>query len=118
MDWGNHADGTIIEQCWYYIACEYVLNMANLLDKPKADKRFLEDRMYGIAKIFDSKFWNEERKAYYNNVDDGNADDRANALAVYTGLAKTNRYSDIAELLKPARNPARIWRSMYWKPSI
>lgn len=100
MDWGNHADGTIIEQCWYYIACEYVLNMANLLDKPKADKRFLEDRMYGIAKIFDSKFWNEDRKAYYNNVDDGNADDRANALAVYTGLAKTNRYSDIAELLK------------------
>lgn len=100
MDWGSNADGKIIEQSWYYIALKSMKNIALTLKKPSSDIDFLEKRMEGIEENFDRIFWNEEKKAYYSNTDSNEADDRANALAVYSGLALESRYNDIKELLK------------------
>lgn len=100
MDWGNNPDGRIIEQEWYYIALENVLNIAKTLNKPASDIEFLENRMYGIQLNFDKTFWNKERNAYYVKTDSQKADDRANALAIYSGLAPQKRHEDIAKLLE------------------
>lgn len=100
MDWGNNPDAKIIEQEWYYIAAQSVLNMAQTLDKPEVDIEFLEERMYSIESKFDKAFWDKSKNAYYRSTGSGKADDRANALAVYAGLAPASRYADIEKLLE------------------
>lgn len=100
MDWGNNPDGKIIEQEWYYIASQSVLNIAETLGKPSSDIEFLEDRIYSIESKFDKAFWDKSKSAYYRSTGSGKADDRANALAVYAGLAPENRYEDIKNMLE------------------
>ncbi|MCR5791769.1 MAG: discoidin domain-containing protein [Lachnospiraceae bacterium] len=98
MDWGSNPDGKIIETCWYYEALKSVKNIASVLNKT-SDISFFEERMELIEENFDQKFWNEEKAAYYNSTANNKADDRANALAVYSGLAKESRYENIKTVL-------------------
>ncbi len=101
IDWGEHYDTTVIENCWYYIALKTVLNIANLEGSgaTAGDIQFLEGRMELIAKNFDTVYWNASRNAYYYNTDNGVADDRANAMAIYSGLADDSRYDGILNVL-------------------
>ncbi|MBQ8289581.1 MAG: discoidin domain-containing protein [Clostridia bacterium] len=105
-DWGSHADTVIIENCWYYTALSAVLNIARLdgSGATSDDIAFLSDRMDLIARNFDTLYWNEERSAYYNSTDNSAADDRANAMAIYAGLADKSRYDDILTVLKTTYN--------------
>lgn len=105
-DWGSHPDGVILENCWYYVALQSVLNIANLdgSGATAEDINFLSERMQLISKNFDILYWDNTKNAYYNNTDNGLADDRANAMAIYAGLADISRYDGILEVLKSTYN--------------
>lgn len=105
-DWGSHPDTVIIENCWYYEALKAVLNIANLEGSgaTESDIAFLEERMTLIEKNFDTLYWDASKNAYYNLTDNGLVDDRANAMAIYTGLADLSRYDGILEVLKTTYN--------------
>ena len=106
IDWGDHPDITIIENCWYYIALSNVLKIANLEGSGATGEEieFLTSRMDRMEKNFDALYWDENKNAYYWETDNGEVDDRANALAVYTGLADESRYSDILNVLTSTYN--------------
>ncbi len=105
-DWGSHPDTVILENCWYYVALKSVLNIANLEGSgaTEDDIAFFEGRMELIANNFDALYWNDTKNAYYNSTDNGVADDRANAMAIYSGLADLSRYEGILEVLKTTYN--------------
>ncbi len=105
-DWGSNPDTVIIENCWYYEALDAVLNIAGLEGSGATadDIAFLEGRMELIGKNFDALYWNAERNAYYNKTDNGAADDRANAMAIYTGLADPSRHEGILSVLSGTYN--------------
>ncbi len=105
-DWGNHADTVIIENCWYYTALSAVLNIANLDGSGASsdDISFLTNRMELIARNFDTLYWDEDKNAYYNSTDNSLADDRANAMAIYSGLADESRYEGILSVLVDTYN--------------
>ena len=101
IDWGEHYDTTVIENCWYYIALNAVLNIANLEGSgaSDSDKTFLANKMELIKENFDKNYWDNSKNAYYSYTDNGVADDRANALAIYAGLASEDKYAGILNVL-------------------
>ena len=101
FDWGDNPDMAIIENCWYYIALDSVLKIAELEGSgaTAAEIEFLTSRMERMEKNFDAMYWDESKNAYYNETANGMADDRANALAVYVGLADKTRYDGILNVL-------------------
>ena len=100
-DWGSHPDTVIIENCWYYEALKAVLNISALDGSGATNTQIdlIKDRMGLIERNFDTLYWNYEKNAYYNSTDNGVADDRANALAIYTGLADRSRCEGILNVL-------------------
>lgn len=104
MDWGENADAPVIENAWYYIAAKNMLCVAKELKKAQEDVDWLERRMSGIKHAFKPVFWKEECKAYYAQTDNQQPDDRANALAVYAGLADQREYEDIKTVLMTVKN--------------
>ena len=106
IDWGEYYDTAVIETCWYYTALKTVLNIANLKGAGvmAEDIDFLEGRMKLISENFDNLYWNDTQKAYYYQTDNGIPDDRANAMAVYSGLAYVKHYDDILNVLTTTYN--------------
>ncbi len=106
FDWGSHPDTVIIENCWYYEALKAVLNIARLdgSSATSSEIELLENRMHLIERSFDTLYWDYGKNAYYNSTDNGLADERANALAIYTGLADICRYDGILDVLVSTYN--------------
>ncbi len=106
IDWGEHYDTAIIENCWYYIGLKTVLDIARLdgSGAAAADIQFLTDRMELMEKNFDTLYWDTSKNAYYHRTDNGVADDRANAMAIYSGLADVSRYDEILAVLTSTYN--------------
>ncbi|MBQ8822932.1 MAG: hypothetical protein IJZ82_09840 [Lachnospiraceae bacterium] len=100
-DWGEHADEAVMENAWYYMALQSARNMAELLGKIE-DIPFYEERLQSIAENYDRMYWKGE--CYYHFTDNGLADDRANALAVLSGLAKQKHYPGILAVLESTEN--------------
>lgn len=98
MDWGDYADTTAIENAWYYLALSCLRNMAEVLEKPDGD--FLKAKMDRIKTGYDA-LWTDEG---YKSDDVLSPDDRANALAVLSGLAGPERYGVIASVLTKTKN--------------
>jgi hypothetical protein len=98
-DWGYNEDGRLIDTLWYYIALQATLKSGAELGKGAgdADMAFLEARATSIRDNID-KLW-VPGKGFYDSTGDGRADDRANALAVYAGLAKPSQYEQIRDVL-------------------
>lgn len=104
-DWPDHGenyDVAVMENAWYYWALDCVLQMADVLGETK-DKAYIIGRMQSIKRGYEN-FWNEDFKAYYKSTANGLPDDRANALAVLSGLAAEDRYDEIIEVLKKQYN--------------
>ena len=98
-DWGSKADMIAIENAWYYYALSTVEEMAELLGKDEHIS-FIAERKATIAKGYkalwtESGFVSEEAKA---------PDDRANALAVLSGLANSKQYKTIKNVLTTTQN--------------
>ena len=106
FDWGEHPDTVVIENCWYYIALKTVLNIAELEGSNASleEINFIKDRMNLIENNFDELYWDYNKNAYYYFTNNGKVDDRANALAVYSGLANKSRYNDILCVLNNTYN--------------
>ena len=97
MDWGKHADVTAIENAWYYYALSSVYNMSQVTGKNADD---IEKRMGEIKTGYESLWTNKG----YTGKKGGKADDRANALAVISGLAGEDKYDVISSVLNDTKN--------------
>ncbi|MBO5360607.1 MAG: alpha-L-rhamnosidase N-terminal domain-containing protein [Clostridia bacterium] len=98
-DWGSKADMTAVENAWYYYALSAVEQMAELLQKD-GDIAFIAERKADAAAGFES-LWTENG---YKSKDVRKPDDRANALAVLSGLADEEQYDVIKNVLTTTKN--------------
>lgn len=98
-DWGNKEDMTAIENAWVYYALSSVEKMANLIEKD-SDISFINDRKEAIAKGYKA-LWTENG---FKSKDAEKPDDRANALAVLSGLADASQYETIKNVLTNIQN--------------
>ncbi len=98
-DWGDKADMTAIENAWVYYALSTTEKMAEILGKDE-DVSFITQRKETIAKGYKS-LWTEDG---FKSEDAKNPDDRANALAVLSGLAEKEQYDTIKNVLTTTKN--------------
>ena len=98
-DWGNKADMTAIENAWFYYALSATEEMAEILGKDE-DIPFLRQRKDTVANGYKS-LWTEDG---FKSQDVRKPDDRANALAVLSGLAEKEQYSTITDVLTTTKN--------------
>ena len=98
-DWGKKADMTAIENAWVYHALSATEKMAEILGKNE-DIPFITERKATIEKGYKA-LWTEEG---FKSDDVKNPDDRANALAVLSGLAKKEQYKTITNVLITTKN--------------
>ena len=99
VDWGYKADVTAIENAWVYYALSATEKMANILGKNE-DISFITERKEVIAKGY-KNLWTENG---FKSDDTKKPDDRANALAVLSGLADKEQYDTIKNVLATTQN--------------
>ncbi len=98
-DWGKKADMTAIENAWVYYALSATEKMADLLGKDE-DISFITERKDIISKGYKT-LWTDEG---FKSEDAKKPDDRANALAVLSGLAEKEQYDTITNMLTTTKN--------------
>jgi hypothetical protein len=96
-DWGDNIDMGVLTNCWYYLALKAEHAFAWQLHKTK-DADEIQLMMSRIEQSFDRKFWTGT--AYRSSGYKGETDDRAQAMAVVSGLASKNKYPALTKVLK------------------
>ena len=92
VDWGDGADAQVLQNCWYYYALSSTQKLAKALGI-SSDEAFFTERIQKVAAGF-AKF---KKQGGYSS---GTAyDDRANAMAVVSGLADEDMYDEILNVL-------------------
>lgn len=92
VDWGDGADAQVLQNCWYYYALSSTQKLAKALGI-SSDETFFTERIQKVAAGF-AKF---KKQGGYSS---GTAyDDRANAMAVVSGLADEDMYDEILNVL-------------------
>ena len=96
-DWGQNKDMAILYNGWFYLALKGQKLMAEALGET-ADVPKITARMKLIEANFNKSYWNgqEYRSPGYK----GATDDRAQALAVVSGLAKPEQYPAIRDVFR------------------
>jgi alpha-L-rhamnosidase len=94
-DWGDNIDAHVMDSAWYYLALQGSVNMANLAG-PAEDTPLWQSQLDSIPINFNAKFWTG--KEYRSSDYHGDTDDRANALAVVSGLAGRDKYGHLKEV--------------------
>ncbi|MBO4342636.1 MAG: glycoside hydrolase [Clostridia bacterium] len=92
LDWGNFADVAAIENAWYYYALSCIKDMAGALGRSSGG---IESKMSRIKAGYE-KFWTGKG---YKSGSAISPDDRANALAVISGLADKDKYEAVTSVL-------------------
>ena len=97
-DWGKKNDNLVLETLWYYSALKAAAAAATLTghDQDAADDRALAGR---IAGGFDRLYWKGD--GYRSGTF---TDERANAMAVLTGLAVKEKAPAVAKVLNSVKN--------------
>lgn len=109
-DWGEKFDVPVMENAWYYMALTAVKNMAGELGITK-DLPLIDKRLQSITAAFRAKYWTgsayhapqesyDENGYSYKFLRPEQPDDRANALAVLSGIADREQYPAILKVLK------------------
>lgn len=95
VDWGvkNTVDKKPIQVAFYYMALEKAKIMAKILNK-KEDILWYEARLKSIKANYDKVFWKD---GYYSSNPEKFKDDRANSVAILSGLADEKNYAKIVE---------------------
>jgi hypothetical protein len=96
-DWGEDIDTVLLENAWYYLALKGMRNMAQALDK-RDDALHYQTMMEGLKKAFNKAFWNG--RSYRSTTYTYATDDRAQALAVVSGLADQDKYPALLQVFK------------------
>lgn len=93
-DHGSGIDNAVNGTCWYYMALKAAVEMAQMTGHEE-DIPWFTEKMEGISNTFETLFWKGDgyRSGSLN-------DDRANALAVLSGLADPAHYPQISEVLR------------------
>jgi alpha-L-rhamnosidase len=94
-DWGRNVDMGVLYDAWYFIGLQGLRNAAVTL-KHESDLPWIDARMKSIEAAFNKTYWNGSE--YRSPDHKGQTDDRANALAVVTGLAKPDQYPALIEV--------------------
>ena len=95
VDWGvkNTADKEPIQMAFYYLALDKAKEMAEVLGK-KEDIKWYEDRMKTMKPAFEKTYWKD---GFYSTNKEKLKDDRANAIAIVSGIANPNYYNQIVD---------------------
>ena len=96
-DWGQNVDIGVLTNCWYYLALKAEREFALQLGK-NIDAKEIQTMMQNMEKIFDASFWTGV--AYRSPDYKGENDDRAQAMAVVSGLAPKAKYPALLKVLK------------------
>ena len=96
-DWGRLIDKQLLFNAWYYLALKGYANMSEMLGKEQEHTR-TRDEMAAFKESFNAVFW--DGKGYRTAAYEGEYDDRAQALAVVSGLAEENKYPALLEIFK------------------
>lgn len=92
VDWGDGYDQEVLQNCWYYYALNCIAKLAQNLEIT-TDTAFFTERAQSIKTGF-AKFRKDGGFA------SGTAyDDRANAMAVLSGLAEESDYANVKTVL-------------------
>lgn len=94
--WFDHLynqDKTVLENTWYYMALSFAKRAGECLLRLEHHD-FLTNRMASMEHKFEEHFW---KGNYYGSGEI--VDERANALAVLSGLAKEEHFEDIKKIL-------------------
>lgn len=95
-DWGENKDLRLIIAGWHFTALEGAAKMADLLGKQSDAQRYRS--IMELVKTGYNRCW--DGQAYRHPNYQGQTDDRAQALAVITGIADTSRYAAILNVFK------------------
>ena len=95
VDWGvkETADKQPIQTAFYYLALKEAKKMAEVLDKDE-DVKWYEDRIKTIKPAFEKAYWKD---GFYSSDEEKFKDDRANSIAIVSGIANTEYYNQIVE---------------------
>ncbi len=96
-DWGTSIDKQLLFNAWYYLALKGYRKMAEVLVKPEEEKR-TQSKMDAFETAFNNAFW--DGKGYRTKTYEGKYDDRAQALAVVSGLASPSKYPVLSDIFK------------------
>lgn len=100
-DWGAEKDVELIYSAFYYLALKGMKNSAKVLDYTE-DVTHYSQRMMEFEQAFNSQYWNGNA---YRSLDyEGQTDDRGQALAVVSGLAKEDKYPQLLKVFNEQRN--------------
>ena len=100
-DWGKNSDVAPMENAWYYMAVTSCRKTAELLGYTD-DISIYDIRLKTISENYDRAFWKGEY--YYCYTENGIPDDRANALAILSGLADKDKYDAVSKVLMSVEN--------------
>ena len=102
-EWYDHlfnCDGEILSICWYYSALRFARFMAGELGIHDHDG-FITTRMEAIERVFEARYWKAKEGYFASSCF---ADDRANAMAVLSGLCSADKYPAVRYLLMSVFN--------------
>lgn len=98
-DWGSDFDVPPLENAWYYKALNSVIHMAEIAGKEE-DISAMQTKADALYAAYE-QLWTEKG---YKSSAVTRADDRANALAVLSGLAAPDKYEVILKNLTSVKN--------------
>lgn len=96
-EWGDssgNVDYEALENAWYYLTLSEVNKMADILGYEQ-DKQEFQNRLQNLKQSY-QKLWTEQG---YKTPNAEKIDERTNAMAVISGLADSEKYDTIANLL-------------------
>jgi alpha-L-rhamnosidase len=96
-DWGQNKDMLLLYNLWYYIAVQGMHNAAVELGKTDEAARFAQF-MSDFKTSFNKQFWNGT--AYRDPEYQGKTDDRAQALAVVSGVADPKKFPALLKVFQ------------------
>lgn len=96
-DWGKKVDKQLMFNAFYYLALKGYYNMSELLGEP-AEAMQTKKAMEDFKLAFNTVFW--DSKGYRTKEYEGEYDDRAQALAVVSGLAEKDKYDELLKIFQ------------------
>lgn len=96
-DWGENVDLEVLTAAWYYLALKAECEFAVMTGRT-ADAVQNEATMRRLEEAFNAKYWNGN--AYRSPSYTGQTDDRAQAMAVVSGLASKEKYEQLKACLR------------------
>ncbi len=99
-DWGVNIDQAVIQNCWLMLALRAAILTARKFENV-ADEAHFSARAQALQASFHDAFWSGD--AYQSEYCPDESDDRAQALAVLSGLAAPETFALLREHLESQR---------------